>query len=413
MTKIKLKAVSPCQKELWVEVPTGEVRAEFDAVFERIKQSAPVPGFRKGNAPRDLLERHHGGRAREEVLRSLVSRSLTEALKSHADLKLIGDPRIGEVKLEADAPMTYVAKLEIAPEVPTGRYKGLKLTRALPEISEKQVEETLERIRESQAVLKPAAEARPAAAGDFLRVELTEKGAGKKPTEQMVLLDLERDREGFLKQLVGMTVEETRSVTGPKPGAEARVTLKEIKTKVLPALDDAFAKGLGKFESLQALRDQVRKDLTAQAEQEGRRRLEREAAEQLLERWTFEVPPSLVAAHARRNLEERAGELMRQGTPQAEVESQAQALADQAKLSALKQVKLYFGLRRIAELENLQATAAELDARVEGLAAQMGIGADQVRQDLKARQLEEDLRWSITRGKVMDFLITSAQIKEK
>jgi len=256
----------------------------------------------------------------------------------------------------------------------------------------------------------------PAQAGDFLQADIVERPKDKPPQEQkdqIVWLNLDNDPKGFLKQLVGLKVGEKREIVVEEHSTVVEIELKEIKTKNLPPIDDVLAKGLGQFDSLNALKEQITKDLEVQAKDQQRKQLELQVATTLLERWKFDVPPSMVSEHARRILQEQAAELVRRGTPQQEIEAQAKVLEDQAKLDALKQVKLYFGLRQIAESENLFALPEELEQRMTTVSQGMGIPVDQFKADLKSRNLEEDFSWGLTRGKVLDFIINEAAIKEQ
>ena len=415
-SKINLKDTAPCQKELRVEIPRKTVEAEFDMVYQELKKVAAVPGFRVGQAPRDLLQRYHGAKAREEVTRRLIGRSLDEALTARGkDLDLVGRPRVTDVKLEQDQPLTYVAQVEVAPIFPLGRYKGLKLTRPKSAGADEAVSRALEHLQQTQAVLKPLLEDRPAAAGDFLLADVTEKRPNqpvRKQKEVMVHLDLTgSDPNGVLSALVGIKPGESRAVT-LKDGAALTVEVKGLKVKEVPALDDAFARTVGAYDSLNALKDAVRKDLEREAEQQQRRALESQALKQMEEDWKFEVPPSLVASQAQRNLKERAMELMNQGVPVNEMQSQAQALTDQAKLDALKQIRLFFILRKVASSEGFTATEQEAEEKIRSLAARMGTTMEQLRKDLEQRDLMEELAWGIIRGKVTDLILREAQVEE-
>src|SRR3989338_9197313 len=152
--KTTLKEIAPCRKELRVEIPREAVEAEFETVYGELKKRAMVPGFRVGQAPRDLLQRYHGPKAREEVLRRLIGRSLDEALSERKELDLVGHPKVTDVKFEEKQPLVYTAQMEVAPQFATGRYKGLKLTRAPNTVTDESVNEVLERLRQTQAVLK-------------------------------------------------------------------------------------------------------------------------------------------------------------------------------------------------------------------------------------------------------------------
>ena len=413
--KSTLKEIAPCEKELHVEVPSEAVSSEFEEVYRQFKKFAAVPGFRVGFAPRDLLERYHGGKVHEEVLRRLVGRSLDEALETQKDLDVVGRPHVSEVKLENNKPLSYIAHLEISPEVPVGPYKKLKLTRPKTDLSDAMVDQVLTRIQEQQAQLTPVAEARAAKEGDFLMVDLTESRSKQSPRKQkdlVIQLTLEKDPEDILKGLIGIQAGESRTFK-LKNETTLVVELKAIKTKQLPALDDNLTKSTGSYETLAALKEAVRKDLQVEAEGAQRRNLENQIVRRLTDDWNFEVPPSLVASQARRNLKERAMELLQQGLVPDQVQQQADALTDQAKLEALKQVKLFFTLRKIAMLEKLEATDAEVQEKLQSLAVRFNATPEAVRQDLEQRDLMEELIWNILRAKVFDVLVKGAEITEE
>ncbi len=410
--KLNLKEIAPCRKELRVEIPREVVAAEFETVYGEIKKHAMVPGFRVGQAPLDLLKRYHGSKAREEVLRRLIGRSLDEALGQRKELDLVGRPQVTDVKLDEKQPLTYTARMEVAPQFSAGKYKGLKLTRPKNEVTEESVSQVLEQLRQTQAILKPVLEDRPAAAGDFILADVTEKRPNqpaRKQKEVVIHLDLEKNPEGELKGLLGIKAPESR-VLALKEGVTLTVEAKGLKAKEVPALDDAFAKSVGAYDSLEQLKEAIRKDAGRHAEETGRRAVEAQALKQLEESWKFEVPPSLVASQAQRNLKERAMELMQQGAPLPEVQSQAQQLTEQAQQDALKQIRLFFILRKIASAENLTATEQEVEEKIRSLAVRMQATVEQVHKDLEQRELMEELVWGIIRGKVVELIIREADV---
>ena len=406
--KTTLKEIAPCRKELRVEIPREAVEAEFEMVYGELKKRALVPGFRVGQAPRDLLQRYHGPKAREEVLRRLIGRSLDEALSERKELDLVGRPQVTDVKLEENQPLTYTAQMETAPVFPVGRYKGLKLDRPKNDVTEESVNEVLERLRQTQAILKPVLEDRPAAAGDFILADVTEKRPHqpvRKQKEVVISLDPKEGLEGLL----GIKPGESRELT-LKEGILLTVEAKGLKAKEVPALDDAFAKTVGSYEALEALKEAIRKDAARHAEEQAQRAIEAQALKQLEEKWKFEVSPSLVASQAQRNLKERAVELMQQGMPVTEVQSQAPALTEQARQDALKQIRLFFILRKIASAEGLTATEQEVEEKIRTVAVRMQTTVEQVRKDLEQRELMEELVWGIIRGKVVELILKEAEV---
>ncbi len=411
--KATLREIAPCQKELAVEVPLSTVETEIEAVTQQFKRVAQVPGFRVGHAPKDLIERYHGAKVREECLRRLIGRSLEEALAAQRPMDFIGRPRIKDVRFNPKEPLSYVAELEVAPEVPLGPYKKLKLTHPKFQVSEEAVAKVLTYLQEQHAELKPLLEERAAVEGDFLLVDLTEESPGKSPVKRRdVVISLEpKDPEGVLKGLIGMKPSEKRVVKRPG-GSVLKVELKQIKVKQVPALDDTLAKSVGDFDSLEVLKERIRQDLKKEAEASQEHQLEAQAAEQLLADWSFDVPPSLVGSQARRLLKERAIELMNQGVAPSEVGERAQVLSEQAKVEALKEVKLFFTLRRIAGAEGISAAPEEVEARIQTLADRLRAPPEKVRQDLESKDLIDEIQWGIIRRKVFDLILKEADVKD-
>jgi len=341
---VELSDIAPCQKEIKVGVPQEAIEEEFNLVYGELKKAARVPGFRLGHAPRDLLEQHHGGAAREQVLSRLINRSLDEVLNAQQDWNLVGRPKVTDVKFDPKQPLTYSVHVEVAPKITAGTYKALVLTRPKTQVSEEMVNESLSRLQGQHAELKPVLESRAAVEGDYLLVDVTEEKQGDKPVNRRDVvfpLDLKKDPEGLLKELIGMTPG-TQRVLNPKSGAKITLSLKQLKIRELPPLDDAFAKSVGPFDSLDSLKKTIQGNLERELEQSQRQALEQQASEKLLSEWKFDVPPSLVGSQAQRILRDRSMELVMQGVPQSEVEERSKMLSEQAKMDALKQVKLFF-----------------------------------------------------------------------
>ncbi len=413
-SSLHLKEIAPCEKELQVEVPAAEVQSEFESVYQDLRRVAQVPGFRKGSAPRDLIEQYHGTRAREEVLRRLIDKSLGEALGAQKSLDVVGRPEITKIDFDAKKPLVYSARVEVAPEVPLKKYKGVSLTRQKVHVTEEAMTQVIDHLKEQHAQLKTDDLQRAAAAGDFLLVDLTERRKGHSPVKRpdvVIHLDLEKDVDGTLKKLVGLNPGESTELILPN-GTEITVRFKELKVKEVPAVDDAFAKVVGPYENLEALTKSIREGLEKQGQEAQRRSLENQATRYIQEEWVFDVPPSLVASHARRILKEHAVDLMSQGIAADQVQNQAHALADQTKLDALRAVKLFFALRRIAREEKMTATQEEMEARLQAISQRLQVPVEKVRDDLKAKDLLEEVAWGIIRGKVVDLIIQEATIQE-
>ena len=422
--KVAVATSGACQRELKVEVAPDAVAAAREEVYRQLQRVARVPGFRVGHAPRELVAQHYATRAREETIRRVITESLPKAVQE-TKLDVLGDPEVTQVALDDGKPLTFIARCEIMPAIKLRGVKGLKITRPKVLVTDARVEEVLARLQEQRAELTPVPP-RPVVAGDYVVVDFS-CTVGEKVVErrQATVLGVkpEEDTSGISRHLVGatpgpaaITFDTTLPADLPakeyagKPATFA-VTLKELKTKQVPPLDEAFAKLLG-VESLEALRARVRQDLERELTAQARRATEEQIGQALLAQHTFDVPASLVQSQAQRMLQQAQLRLVYQGIPPEEIEQRRQLLVEESKRDALKQVKLFFLLRQVAKERQLAVTEAEIEQRIQAMAASSRRPPEQVRAELAQQRLLSELTWDITRGKVFDALVADAIIQE-
>ena len=449
--KINVSDTGVCQKQVRVEVAPDAVAATREDVLRQLQRVVRVPGFRVGHAPRDLIVQHYRDRAREETIRRVVGDHLPKALEQ-AKLDLLGDPEVVDVALDDGQPMipppaagpkgrrdasaavggvagggmTFTARCEIMPAIAVRHVRGLTVTRPAVAVTDARVEEVMAQLVERQAELVPV-DPRPVAAGDFAVVDFTctvEGNVIEQRTGTAIAIKPEEDPSGMSRHLVGVapgaaavTFESMLPADLPaaqyagKP-ATFTVTLKEIKAKRVPALDEAFAKGLG-AESLEALRARVRDDLTQELTAQARRASEEQIVQHLLDHTRFDVPASLVQSQARRLLREAQLKLIYRGVAPDDVKGRRELLADQSTRDALRQVKVFFLLRQIAKDQQLMASPAEIEQRIQSIAARSRKTVETVRAELAKERLLGEVAWDITRAKTFDFLLSQAEVKEQ
>lgn len=424
--KLSVSNAGVCRKTLKIEVAADAVAATRAQVLQDLQRVAQVPGFRVGRAPQDLVVRHYGAKAREETVRRVVAEYLPKAL-AQSKLDLLSDPEVTEVSLDDGRPLAFTAHCEIMPDIALRPFRGVKLTRPAVAVTDAQVAEVVARLQARHAELAPVVEPRPLAAGDFAVVDFTcTVGGAVVESRTGVTLELtpEADRTGLSQALLGrapsddpVTVETTLPADVPAKAHAGKpatfvVTVKAIKTRQTPPLDDAFAKLVG-VETLEALRARVRDDLTRELTAQAHRAVEEQAIQKLLDQTSFEVPPSLVQSQAERLLRESQWRLLSQGTAPDEVESRKTLLTESSKQGALRQVKTFFLLRQVAKAQGLAATEAEVESRIAAIAAQSSRTPEQVRAELQRERLLSELVWDVTRGKALAWLLAQAQIEEK
>jgi trigger factor len=422
--RVQVEALSPIRKRFSIEVPQDRVEAAIDRAYDGLKRRVRIKGFRQGKVPRPILERYYRDRVEQEVASRLIEDSLSAAVTEHAVVP-VATPVIEQASLEAGKPFAYTAVLEVKPQVEARDYAGLPVPDEAFTPDEAEVDRRLERLREARAQLRSPAEARPARRGDALTIDLAGEVDGQvRPElagtavpveigEGRLLPGLEEALEGVLPgetKTLSLTFPEDygeRSLAGK--AATFTVTVKDLKEKLLPPLDDEFAKDVGEFASLGALRAAVRESYVR--EERARRQAAAQEAliDRLIERNPVEVPPAMVEEQARALLREWQRRLQHQGLDLSKVPLDPERLTAEARERGRRQVHAGLVLEAIARQERLTVDESEFDARIAVLAE----GAKQTPESLR-RRLEQggrldDLRASLLEQKTVEFLVRSAR----
>ena len=320
--KTEFTDVSETQKTVTIEIDSAVVDAEIDRVAQGFKK-VKVPGFRPGKVPATIIKRRFRDQILHEVMHGLIPRAVDEALQERG-IEPIDTPNVRDVALEEGQPLRFTAAIETIPAFDPGDLSTITGTRAHVAVTEDAIEQTLQQLRERAAKSEPV-ESRPATDGDTLIVDLVRQDVSGPDRHEGVSIEIgsKANPPGFDAHLIGLAPgdDKTFSIHFPEDYTVAEmagtdvtysVTVKELRRRVLPELDDEFAKDLGEFDSLAALRDRVRTDMQSEAEENATRQLRGEVLKQLSERITFELPGSLVEREIDRRLEEFARQLMQQ-----------------------------------------------------------------------------------------------------
>ena len=306
--KVSVERTPESEAVLNVELDWAELEKASDKAYRKLAQKYNVPGFRKGHAPRSLLERMLGKEAiYQEGLEDLIESSYRDAVREH-DLKPISQPSLDAPPIEIGQTYTFIARVPVLPEVELGDYRAVRVERPSTEVTDEDVANLLNRIREDQAMWLPVE--RPAQVGDKITVDL-KLTMGDRTISDLHdnEFELVNDRVGIFagmdQHIVGMSEGETKEFTTTIPedyantelaGKEASytVTLKSAKYRELPELDDELAKSVGEYDTVDALRTAVRQQLQEQKEGESRRELRDNVVKAVTDEATVEVHPVLV-----------------------------------------------------------------------------------------------------------------------
>ncbi|MDD5084508.1 MAG: trigger factor [Candidatus Omnitrophica bacterium] len=414
-----------CKKILSVCVSPERIKEAYNVFFDDILKSARVPGFRPGKVPRDVLATHYRKEAKEEVLRGLISDTLKQALINE-NINPLTNPVIDKVEFTDEA-LSYDAHVEIYPDIKLGAYKGLELEGKEPAVTTEEVDETLERIRESRATFSPV-EDRPAAIGDYVVADFSCWVDGKsleaKKSDWFELKEKDDALPGFSKQLAGAKPGEEREVKTKFPdnfrrkdcaGKEAifKVSVKEIKQKKLPEIDDAWAKELGEYKSVLELRGAIREDILEQKKQEEETRIERELLDSIIKASPFDLPQGVVDRRLDGLVEETIRTLELRGFPKDEALAKQDDFRKKLIPEAERQVRVAFILAKIAQAEGVKVEEADIEKRYNNLAAYYKRPINEIKDHYKKEGLEDSLELQILNEKVIRFIRDNAVIKTK
>ena len=422
--KKNLKHIEEHRKSFEIEIPASEVKKRKEELYLKLGKTASLPGFRAGKAPRDLLVKHYGDRVAREVIEDLVSDSYHRAIEEEGFIPL-GLPAISDVKLDGSDVLCFNAEFNIRPKIALGRYKGLKLSAKKIEIGEKDVEKSVNVLRESNAKFKTA-DGRPVKIGDYIvcdsEVFVDGKSIGKKRENVWMPIEEKSYIPGLSAQLSGANVSDEKQIEAELPldfgskeyaGKKAafKIKIKEIKERFLPQIDDEFAKDLG-YNDLAGLNESIKKILEEQSIRRQRQDLERQTVEKLLADADFNAPGALVEEQLNYLMREEKERLLKQGVREDDVKEKEKDLQERLRPIAVKQVKTMFILDEIAHAEKIGVSEEEIGGALEGIAIQYNQTKGRIEKHYRENNLISDLRADLRNAKIMDLLVKEADIKE-
>ena len=419
--KVAVEELEACKRRLAVEAPVDVVQKEWERAYGRVQKQARLPGFRKGHVPRSLVKLHFADDVRREVAEHLIPDVYRQAL-TEARIDPVNEPDLQEVKLEENAPLSFVAVVEVKPAIALSDYKGLDVQHAPPPVSDDDVARTVEQMREQQAEFRSVD--RAAAERDLVIVDYTLAPEAHDPTTANgyhfvvgsgnVMPEIDAAavgmRAGEKKEIALHFPDDHRMESLRGKSGTASLSVKEVKEKILPPLDDDFAKSLGQFDTLDALRAEVRTQLEARREVEQRRELEDKLVEDALKRHQFTVPDAMVMRQIAHQVEHARERLRRQGVDPDGVQWDYQKLIGELRPGAEHAVRRALLLEAIADKEELTVADTDLEAEVEKIAKASQRPAPAVRRMMEKSGDLDSLRHGLRERKTLDLLIQHASI---
>ena len=430
--EVTITDLSPCRKQLRIEIDAETVNAKFDAVAKDFRRHAHLPGFRPGKAPLANVMRSYGDKIGEEAKRTLMSDSYAKALKEN-ELRPVIRPEVEELQFGHGKPFQYLATLEVTPAFEMPEYIGIEVEKERHSVNDADIAKALDTLREQR--VSYADMDRPVVEDDFIVVNFTGTIDDKPITDLIKVARGLTEQKNFwlhktqnplipgtVEALIGSSKGDKKTVTVTIPddfvyeeivGKEAKYEIEvvQVKEKSLPELDDKFAKGFG-AESMDKLREGVENDLKNELEYSKKKSIRNQCVDKLLGAVNCDLPETIVNEATRAAVHNIVQQNHQRGVGKEIIEENKDKIYANAKTDAEVRVKANYILSKIAEKEGIKVTDKELSRQVAAMAAQQKVKPQKLAQQLKDNGTIYQVQEEIMNAKVIDLLEEKAKVTE-
>jgi len=423
---INIQELSPVKRKLTIEIPVELVKKEIDLVYEGLKKKAKIKGFRPGKAPRSILERYFKDYVKAEVIQKLIEDTYQTAI-AEKNLNPVSQPLIEPGDLEVGKSFQYTATIEVKPDIQLEGYTGLKLEILKEPVLDKDIEERLKNLQNLHANLKTIEEQRPIKHGDYVILDYEAKENGRiVDGGRAINFTIEVGSGQFFKELeeklIGMKVDEEKEIeiSIPKDYGYAKwagknlsfhIKIKEIKEKILPSLDDEFARDLGDYSSLDDLKAHLKKEIEKEKELAWKRESKEKIMDQLIEKNPFEVPQSMIEKQARILVSNTKVKLATQGLLLKNMNVTEEELMEEYREMAERQVRAYLILEKIAEKEGISVSEEEVENHLKEISEGTNQRFDVLKRYYEKNNLIPELKSEMLIEKTLNLLLEKAEIQ--
>jgi len=420
--KVEYVEETSVKKSLAFEIEAEVVDREIEVRARDYAKKLRLPGFRPGKVPLDVVKTRFKDQVLGDVAETIVNRVVMEELEGRG-LRPLASPKVADLKIDEKQPMTFRAVFETLPLVELPEYRGLAVKTRTPQVSDDDVDREIDRMREEAARFDPV-EGRAAAKGDFVMVDLAwrvEGAKGGRDENALIEVGGEGNHADMNAALEAMTPGDTKQVTVVYPDDYASssvagktvaytVTLKAIKAKVVPAADDEFAKDLGDWDSLAALKETVRERLLGVEQRRVDRETKEALVQALVEKASFEVPEALIERHMSARTESAVRGLAMQGIDPRQVGVDWRQYRDRQREESVKAAKADILLDEIARREGIEPLEAEVQAEVARLAERLKQSPEALKRQMEKEGDLSALRARIREEKTLDLVKANARL---
>ncbi|OHE22566.1 MAG: trigger factor [Syntrophus sp. RIFOXYC2_FULL_54_9] len=422
---IKIEDISSVKKKLSFDIPWADVKNELDTVYRKVGRTAKVKGFRPGKIPRAILEMYYREQAEKETVAGIVNGVYWRTLQEK-EIPAVTQPQIEQKGIERDKDFSFSAIVEVEPAIDPKDYLGLELEKEDPAVTEEDLEKRLQDIRQMFSTMEDLNEDRGVIEGDFVTLNFTGKISGetlKELTAENHLLEIGSKTfvPGFEEQLLGMRKGEARSfvITFPETDVPAHLAGKDvefavniggIRVKRAPEIDDNFIKNFEKYESLDALKADVRKNLEEEKKAKVAADLDKSIGDKLLASNEFEAPDSFIENQIHHMLLNMRQRMVSGGMDPKKATEVALKFRDQCREEATKIVKTVILIKNIARKEALAVDEMEVEKQIAEMASQRAQDFETFKKSLEKEDLMDSIKSEILSRKTYEFLLEKAHI---
>ena len=424
--KVEVEQTNPCERRLTIEMPVERVQREMNAIYGGLQKRVKVPGFRQGKVPRSILENHYHHSVEQEILQKLIPEALSEAM-TQENLQAVGEPQIDHVDLAKDRPFQFVATTQIIPEIVLSDYSSWTFTRHVPPVTDEQLEQAMQQLRERHAELRTVS-GRAVHEHDFVIADYQgtfegtdipaihgtnatlEVGAGQ------VLPEIEQGvvgmMEGEEKNIPITLPEDYRDAALAGRIIEIRLTVVELKEKVLPNLDDEFARAYEDADSLDFLRERLRSDVEAAIGERADAEVRADILKRLVDENTFEVPEVLVHDQMRHAYLQGIRAVKGGQLDEADFNVDVAAMDETFSTQAREMVRGQLILRHIGAQAGITVTPEEVDAEIARLANRMAQNPEALKQTLQRNGTLVGIENGLQDDKIFASILADVQVSD-
>lgn len=423
---VQVENLEKSMAKLTIEVAADEFEAALNKAYQKSKNKINLPGFRKGKAPRAMIEKMYGAGIFVEDAANIIIPDAYESAAKESELEIVAQPEIAVEQAEKGKPFIFTATVAIKPDVTLGDYKGIEVEKKEAEVSEDEISAEIDRVRESNARMITIDD-RATQDGDAVVIDFDgyvdgEQFEGGKAEDYTLVLGSHSFIDNFEDQLVGKNIGDDVEVNVTFPeqyqaeelqGKPAlfKVKIKEIKVKELPELDDDFAQDVSECDTLDAYKEEVKSKLVKTKKDDIKREKEDAVIEKIIENATMEIPEQMVDAQTRQMTQEFAQRLQSQGLSLEQYMQftglTPQKMQEELKPQALKRIQSRLVLEAVVEAEKIEATQEDIEKEIENMAKMYQMEADKLKE-LVGEEEKKQIALDMAVQKAVEFVVDAA-----